>query len=115
MPDNEKILQLIVDCQSFLRSQLVEVIQADANAETIRSFTESLQCLSNAFASMSESSGMHGHAPPLHHSDLIREIAKEQIADLFGRKLDALSDRIERALDKAEKPMIQQVQRNHDG
>lgn len=103
-PNNEEILQAIVDCQSILRSHLVAVIQANANPETIRCFVESLQILSNALSVMGESSNRDIAHEPFNSDDLIREIATRAMIPV-GERLEAISNRIDRLTDS----------RNQDG
>lgn len=88
MRDNETIMALIGDCESHIKSRLIELIKADASADTIRCFVECLNSLQCATSNM-------GERRYLDSPDAVRSIAIEAISPV-EKQLHQLLEKLEK-------------------
>lgn len=98
MRNNETILQLIGDTESFVKQRLVEVVQADASPDTIREF---VNCLSSLECAVNNMGRQRFDAPipssGFGDSNAIYAIAREAVAPI-EKSLMQLTERIEKSL-----------------
>lgn len=84
--DNELILRLIGDTESFIKARLTAVIEAGAKADTIESFVQCLQVMEQASTNLGEYQ--------IDNIEAVYEVAREAIAPI-EKRLTALIERLE--------------------
>ncbi|MBW4469186.1 MAG: hypothetical protein KME45_02875 [Stenomitos rutilans HA7619-LM2] len=101
--DNEKILSLICEVESFIQSRLAPLVEANASASTISSFVQCLQDLERATNNLGEvvfgeiedtDCDDDSDVFEVDHSDVIETIVKETMVPVENR-LIALIERLE--------------------
>ena len=86
MRDNEKILRLIGDTESFIKSRMTAVIEAGAKGDTIESFVQCLQVMEQATTNLGEYQ--------IDNLEAVYEVAREAIAPI-EKRLIQLIERVE--------------------
>lgn len=113
--DNEKIIEIINECQKFCKSYMTELIYADASAETLRMFSEALLSLEHATNSMGENHsgniirgtgvGILRALPVESDSSQLREIVREVAQTMINEKFFSTVENLDEMQKKTDEKM----------